>query len=150
MCFLKYPGISFRGAAAARKVSFSLCDSVWKGHRRAGALMRRDDQVLSLLSLKGFPLFSCIKDSLIGLRTPCRCYQLAKYKKKKGRGRRGGKSRGRTHAHDYIRWKGEAAMIKRIQTSLWMEEQCLQKESDVTRALRKRVCTSLFSFFRVR
>lgn len=71
-------------------------------------------------------------------------------KKKKGRGRRGGKSRGRTHAHDYIRWKGAAAMIKRIQTSLWMEEQCLQKESDVTRALRKHVCTSLFSFFRVR
>lgn len=112
--------------------------------------MRRDDQVLSLFSLKGFPLFSCIKDSLIGLRTPCRCYQLAKKKKKKGRGRRGGKSRGRTHAHDYIRWKGAAAMIKRIQKSLWMEEQCLQKESDVTRALRKRVCTSLFSFFRVR
>lgn len=48
--------------------------------------MRRDDQVLSLCSLKGFPLFSCIKDSLIGLRTPCRCYQLAKYKKKKGEG----------------------------------------------------------------
>lgn len=48
--------------------------------------MRRDDQVLSLFSLKGFPLFSCIKDSLIGLRTPCRCYQLAKYKKKKGEG----------------------------------------------------------------
>lgn len=62
---------------------FFFFDSVWKGHRRAGALMRRDDQVLSLLSLKGFPLFSCIKDSLIGLRTPCRCYQLAKKKKKK-------------------------------------------------------------------
>lgn len=51
-----------------------------KGHRRA--LMRRDDQVLSLKS-RGFPSALAIKDSLIGLWTPCRCYQLARRRGKK-------------------------------------------------------------------
>lgn len=44
--------------------------------------MRRDDQVLSLKS-RGFPSALAIKDSLIGLWTPCRCYQLARRRGKK-------------------------------------------------------------------
>lgn len=44
--------------------------------------MRRDDQVLSLKS-RGFPSALAIKDSLIGLWTPCRCYQLARRREKK-------------------------------------------------------------------
>ena len=81
--------------------------------------MRRDDQVLSLLSLKGFPLFSCIKDSLIGLRTPRRCYQLVKKKK-----REGGGAPNKTWAHTCTRLHmfGRDAKESTRRAQRWLKE----------------------------